>query len=130
MVGKRLNVQIRTKLPVRDCASLFEQSMKVSWMSNFKGQGTQFRKPPADDAFGDLDDDPPTFSVMATLGGGGSEAQATDVVLLAWDRGDGRELQVMDGKALLSLGMKSKGKVKKFIAALQAADPSVEYAGI
>ena len=129
MVGKRLSVQVQTKLPVRECAALFEQSMKVSWLSNFKGQGTSFSKPPGN-AFSDLDGDPPTFSVMATLGGGGGEAQATDVVLFAWDRGDRRDLQVMDGKALLSLGMKSKSKVKKFVAALQAADPSVQYAGL
>lgn len=129
MVGKRLNVQIHTNLPVKDCATLFEQSMQVSFVSNIKGQGTQFSKPPTN-AFSDLDDDPPAFSVMATLGGGGAEVQATDVVLLAWDRGDRRELRVMDGKAVLSLGMKSKSKVKKFVSALQGADPSTEYAGI
>jgi len=129
MVGKRLNVEIRTKLPVKDCASLFEQSMKVSWVSNVKGQGTQFGKPPTN-AFSELDSDPPAFSVMATLGGGGADAQATDVVLLAWDRGDRRELRVMDGKAIFSLGMKSKGKVKKFVSALQAADPSAECSGL
>lgn len=129
MVGKRLNVEIRTSLPVRDCASLFEESMKVSRLSEFKGQGTSFSKPPGD-AFSDLDDDPPAFSVMATLGGGGGEGQATDVVLFAWDRGDRRELHVMDGKALFALGMKSKSKVKRFVSALQAADPSLEYAGI
>lgn len=129
MVGSRMRVQIQTKLAVREAAELFEQAMQVSWLSNFKGQGTQFSKPPGN-AFSDLDEDPPTFSVMATLGGGGAEAQATDVVLLAWDRGDRRELTVMDGKALLSLGMKSKRMVKKFIAALQAADASTQYAGI
>lgn len=129
MVGRRLSVDVGTRLSVRECASLFEQSMKVSFISNMKGQGTSFSKPPGN-AFSDLDNDPPTFSVMATLGGGGFEAQATDVVLLAWDRGDRRELQVMDGKALLSLGMKSKAKIKKFIAALQAADPTLQYAGM
>ncbi len=129
MVGKRLNVEIRTTLAVKDCASHFEDSMGVSWVSNLKGQGTSFGKP-LSSAFSDLNNDPPTFSVMATLGGGGVDAQATDVVLLAWDRGDLRELKVIDGKALLSLGMKSKGKVKKFIAALQSADRSVEYSGI
>ena len=97
--------------------------MKVSFISNTRGQGTSFSKPPGN-AFSYLDNDSPTFSVMATLGGGGYESQATDVVLLASDRGDRRELQVMDGKALLSLGMKSKSKVKKLIAALQAADPT------
>ena len=101
--------------------------MKVSFISNTRGQGTSFSKPPGN-AFSYLDNDSPTFSVMATLGGGGYESQATDVVLLASDRGDRRELQVMDGKALLSLGMKSKSKskskVKKFIAALQGADPT------
>lgn len=129
MVGKRLNVQIQTNLSVRDCASLFEQSMRVSFVSNIKGQGTTFSKPPGN-AFDDLDNDPPTFSVMATLGGGGAEAQATDVVMLAWDRGDRRDIQVMDGKALLSLGIKSRSKVRKFVSAIRAADPSVECSGI
>lgn len=129
MVGSRMHVRIQTKLAVRDAADLFQKSTQVSWLSNFKGQGTEYTKPPGS-AFDDLDDDPPAFSVMATLGGGGAESQATDVVLLAWDRGERRELVVMDGKALLSLGIKSKRMVRKFIAALQAADPSVEYAGI
>lgn len=125
----RLRVEIQTKVSVRDAAELFQDAMKVSWISNFKGQGTEFGRVPTN-AFSDLDDDPPTFSVMATLGGGGSDAQATDVVLLAWDRGDHRDLLVMDGKALLSLGMKSKSKVKKFVAALRAADSSVQCTGI
>ena len=129
MVGKRLCVEIQTKVSVRDAAELFQDSMKVSWVSNFKGQGTQFSKPPGN-AFSDLDNDPPSFSVMATLGGGGADSQATDVVLLAWDRGDRRELQVMDGKALFSLGMKSKRLVRKFVTKLQEADPSLEYVGL
>lgn len=125
----RLKVEIQTQLPVRDAAEIFKEAMKVSWISNIKGQGTEFGNVPRN-AFSDLDDDPPTFSVMATLGGGGTDAQATDVVLLAWDRGSRRELVVMDGKALLSLGMKSKSKVKKFVASLKAADPSVQFVGI
>jgi len=125
MVGKRTSVDIKTKLSVKECASLFERSMRVPWFSNLVGNGTAFSEPP-ESVFSDLVGDRPTFSLMASLGGGGSEMQATDVVMCAWDRGDWREIQVRDGKALFSLGIKSKMKVRKFVSALQNADPSAE----
>lgn len=124
------NVQIRTSLSIRDCAALFQESMKVSKLSGWKGQGTEFGKPPVDEAFGDLDEDPPTFSVMAVIGGGGSDWQKSAVRMYAWDRGEATEIEITTGRALLSLGVKAKGKIMRFVQALQASDPSVQYSGL
>jgi hypothetical protein len=123
-------VQIKTKLPVRECAALFQQSMRVSRLSEFKGQGTQFMKPPVDEAFGDLDEDPPSFSVRAVMGGGGAEAQKSAVDLYAWDRDGYTEIELSVGRALFALGFKAKGKIMKFVQVLRQADPSAEYAGL
>lgn len=128
MAGKP--IEIRTRLSIKQAAAAFEQCMRVSRLSEFKGQGTQFMKPPTDDAFGDLDDDRPHFEVMAVLGGGGSEWQKSGVELYAWDRGESRELQLFIGRSLLSFGVKAKSKVRSFVEELRAADPSLEVFGL
>ena len=65
----RLDVQIQTSLAIREVAALFQQAMRVNFIDELLGRGTKFSRPPTDEAFGDLDDDPPSVSVMATLGG-------------------------------------------------------------
>jgi hypothetical protein len=127
-MGKQ--VAIRTNVSIKEAAAAFQQAMRVSWLSEFKGQGTQFVKPPSDDAFGDLDDDQPDFEVMAILGGGGSEWQKSGIQMYVWDRGASREIQLVTGKNLLALGMKAASKLRKFVEAIRMLDPAAEVHGL
>jgi hypothetical protein len=123
-------IRIRTTAPLEDAAGLFRQAMRVSWVSeNITGAGTQFGTPPAS-AFDSLDKDPPTFSVMAVLGGRGAEIQQSAVFLHAWDRGDHREIVMTVGKSLGALGIKANSKMRKFVAALRLTDPAAECEGL
>jgi hypothetical protein len=126
----RLDGQIQTSLAIREVAALFQQAMRVNFIDELLGRGTKFSKPPTDEAFGDLDDDPPSFSVMATLGGQRAEVQVSAVVLFAWDRGDHRDLLINEGRALLSMGIKSKWKVQRYVAKLQELDPTLKVVGL
>ncbi len=123
-------VQITTKFSMQEVGELFRRAMRVSWFSeNISGAGTQFEKPPVD-AFNELNQDQPHFSVMALLGGRGADIQKSAVYMYAWDRGDHVDIVMFVGKNLGALGLKSRSKMKKFIGALQAADPTTEYVGL
>jgi hypothetical protein len=120
-------VTITTTASIRDAVGLFEKSMRVSWFSeNISGAGTTF-EPPRTSAY---PDDPPQYATMALLGGRGAEIQKSAVHMYAWDRGDHREIQMAVGKNLGALGMKAKGKMRKYVAALQTIDPSLSTTGL
>jgi hypothetical protein len=123
-------VEILTNLSIKHAAMTFQQAMRVSKLSEWKGQGTEFTKPPRDEAFGDLEEDPPDFEVMAVLGGGGSDLQKSGVQMYAWDRGGQTEIVLVAGRALFALGVKAKTKMRKFVDALRAEDPSLQVSGL
>jgi hypothetical protein len=126
----RQSVEIKTKLTMNQSAQLFREAMRVSWLSeNITGAGTTFEETPSG-AFDSLNADPADFSVMATLGGRGAEIQKSAVHMYMWDRGDHREIVLGIGKNLGALGIKANSKIRRFAAALQAADPSTSYTGI
>lgn len=104
--------------------------MKYNFVKELMGQGADFQKPPRDDAFGDLDDDPPDFEVMAVLGGSKSDWQKSGLVMYAWKRTDHTQVVVTTGKSLLSAGLAAKQKLRKFVNAIQGADPSAEIVGV
>jgi hypothetical protein len=122
----REQTRITTILTLQEAAELFRQSMKVSWWSEtITGSGTQFSKPLCN-AFSELDNDPPSFSVVAKLGGRGAAIQGSAVHMYAWDRGDCREIAIVVEKNLLAVGLKAKRKIDKFLSIVQAADLSTK----
>jgi hypothetical protein len=104
--------------------------MRVSWVSeNITGAGTQFQNPPPS-AFDSVASDPPTFSVMAILGGRGAEIQRSAVFMYGWDRRDHREIVLTVGKSLGAFGVKANMKMRRFVGALRMTDPSATCEGL
>lgn len=123
-------VQIQTTVPLEDVSRLFQKSMLATWFSeNITGQGTEFMTPPKD-AFDGARSDPPTFAVMAVFGRTNLEAAASAVHMYIWDRGQHRDIQLGVGRAIVSFGVKANMKIRKFVTALQTADPSARTSGI
>ena len=124
-------VEMITSAPTKDLAEIFRKSMRVSWFSeNVVGAGTTFEKPPRDDAFGDLNNNPPAFEVMAILGGRGAAVQKSAVFMYVWDRGDKREVALTVGKNLAALGLKAKAKMRRFADAVVASYPGTSVSGL
>ncbi len=122
-------VTIDTNLPMSQLAEVFKKSMRASWFSEIRGGGAEFSNLPRD-AFSGLEKDPPTFSVMAIMGGGGADIQKSAVCMAAWERGDRVQLQLTVTKALGALGVKAKGKIRKFANAVGAEDSSAKISGL
>lgn len=123
-------VEIDTAVPMQEVADLFRRAMRVSWVSeNITGAGTTFDSPRGS-VFDNLDNDPPDFSVMATLGGRGAEIQKSAVHMHMWNRGDRREILLGVGRNLGAFGVKANRKIRRFITALEAEDASLKYTGI
>jgi len=74
--------------------------------------------------------DAPDFAVIAVLGGRSAEIQKSAVHVYAWDRGDHHELRLRVGTNLAAIGIKGSMKIRKFVTALQAADPATTCDGL
>jgi len=117
--------EVVTVLPIEQAATIFQDSMKRGLFTNFRGKGTRFAEPPRDDAFDDVEGDPPTFELMAEFYSS-SGSTSSGVLFYAWDRGTHRELRI-DSATLQATRMTVWSKVKKAIASMQQADPTLSY---
>lgn len=122
--------EIQTKLSIQEIASVFQQSMRVSWFSEkITRAGTKFDTP-RDTVFSSLNENPPQFSVEASLGGRGVEIQKSAVQMYVWDRGDYREITLVVEKNLGAFGVKAKQKIKKFVTEIEDLDPKSQCVGL
>jgi hypothetical protein len=118
-----MDIQIVTKLPLNQAVEIFRHAMEEhSALKRMAGQGTTFETPAADPVFGQLEENRPSFEVIAHLVGNAMDRDAA-VRLQAWQRDDVVHLEIASATSLLTRGAKASKFVKRFISNLQAADP-------